>query len=117
MKGKKTMVLVVMLAGLSLYLTYRAVFIRTVTYSIGDVKITSTYNVLTAALSGRPSDKAGLSEDQVAAAQIRWNVFEEWVKSRKEFEGWQEDPAIFKKAHDAFRKEMSASKTRINIVR
>lgn len=105
----------------ALIFLYRFAFIRVVNYEIGGVKIPSMYNIATGTVrpilnyKGKESlrtvetqkaNKLGLTESQVIVAKLRWAIFEEWANSRKEYRGWQKDPVLFKKANDAFRKQL-----------
>ena len=104
---------------------YRLIFIRTVYYDIGGIKIPSTYNFLTGSVKpllnydGKPikqtvqdrrMKKVGLAEGQVTLAQFRWAIFEQWVRMHPEYKNWDKDSEIFKKANTAFRKEMEIKK-------
>lgn len=107
--------------ALALFLGYRILFIRTVNYEIAGVKIPSRYSILTGkvrpikdyhgkqalpTLDMHPANKLGLSDEQVAIAQLNWMVFQEWANSRPEFKGWDTDAETFKKANDAYRREV-----------
>lgn len=61
--------------------------------------------------------KMGLSKEQVLAAHIRWNVFEEWAASRPEYRGWDSDTRIFKKAHEEFIRQIRGTGTKVAIVK
>jgi hypothetical protein len=119
---------------IALALLYRLTFIRTVNYEIGGITIPSKYNVLTGSVrpikdykgkaitrtvGDRPAqaDKIGLSSDEVVSAQVRWAVFEQWVKSRPQYKGWDSDTQIFKKAQDDFLKEMQSSGRKVTIIK
>lgn len=123
---------ITIIAIIALLFFYRTLFIRTVNYEIGGIKIPSKYNVLTGkvkpiidyrgkelsrTVEARGAGKIGLSEEEVVVAQLRWAVFEEWVKAHPEYNGWQDDALIFKKAHDAFRKELEAKGLRFRIIK
>jgi hypothetical protein len=111
---------------------YRVAFIRTVYYEIGGIKIPSKYNALTGSVkpladykgksirltvADRKSENIGLSKEQVAMAQFRWSIFEQWANSRTIYKGWQDNPDIFKKANDEFRKDMEAHGPRFRIIK
>jgi len=117
---------------IALFLAYRLLFVRTVYYEIGGIKIPSKYNALTGKVrpilnyKGRPIKKViedrntknfGLSEEQVTLAQFRWAVFEQWATLRPEYKDWNTDPDIFKKANIAFQKAMDASGAKAKIIR
>lgn len=104
-----------------LFALYRALFIRIVNYDIGGVKIPSYYNLLTGkampisdyrgtgelpTIESRKMNKTGLSEGQTMGAQLRWSVFEEWLKTKPEYKGWESDPALFAKAQEDFKKNV-----------
>lgn len=67
--------------------------------------------------NGNRGTEAGLSEDQVVAAKVRWSVFEKWANEHSEYRGWQSDPGIFKKANAAFQVEMKEKGPRIKIIK
>lgn len=129
----KTKIALISLGGVILALAlYRIVFIRTVYYEIGGVKIPSRYNAVTGSVTplmnykgknirltveDRKAGHIGLSKEQVAMAQFRWSIFEQWANSRPEFRGWQDDPNIFKKANDAFKKDIEAHGPRFKIIK
>jgi len=111
---------------------YRVAFIRTVSYEIGGVKIPSRYNALTGSVrpiadyKGKPirltiadrnSENIGLSKEQVAMAQFRWSIFEQWANSRSQYKGWQDNSDIFKKANDEFRRDIEAHGPRFRVVK
>ena len=58
-------------------------------------------------LLDKKSDKIGLDTEDVTAAQFRWALFEEWVKSQRKYKGWESDPALFKKANEEFRNRIN----------
>lgn len=108
-------------AILVVFALYRILFIRTVNYDIGGVKIPSEYNALTGSVKPIPNyrgtgnlptveshkmDKAGLPESQTAGAQLRWSVFEQWIKTKPEYKGWESDAELFKKAQDDYKKNI-----------
>ena len=122
-KKIKAIIIVLLVAGAA-FLLYRLVFIRTVYYEIGGIKIPSKYNILTGTV--RPlsnykgkanlrtvetskTSKMGLTEEEVVIAKLRWAIFEQWVNSRPQYKGWQKSATLFKKANDDFRKETEAS--------
>jgi hypothetical protein len=119
----RTIFVLIILAGAA-FLFYKFVLTRTVYYEIGGIKIPSKYNILTGTAKpidnykGRPNlrtvethkaNKLGLSDDEVVIAKVRWAIFEEWANSRPEYRGWQKDAKIFKKANDAFRRQLGAT--------
>lgn len=126
------MVLVTIIALVGLFAMYRLIFIRTVNYEIGGIIIPSQYNALTGKatpITGYPGKSAlpsveggatgnlGLSEEQVLIAKLRWAIFEKWANSHPEYKGWETNAEIFKKAHDAFRKELESYGPRFKIVK
>lgn len=132
MYGKLKIAIIILIAGILGFALYRVAFIRTVNYEIGGIKIPSRYNALTGSVTpladykgkpirltvtGRKSENIGLSKEQIAMAQFRWSIFEQWANSRPQYKGWQENPDIFKKANDAFRKETEAHGPRFKIVK
>ncbi|MFA5143048.1 MAG: hypothetical protein WC522_02605 [Candidatus Omnitrophota bacterium] len=132
MKGKLSMVVVVLLFAGAVFLLYKFVIVRTVYYEIGGIKILSRYNMLTgtvkplsnykgkAALGtveASKSNKMGLSDEEVAIAKLRWAIFEQWVSRRPEYKGWQKSAVIFKRANDAFRREVEKSGKIINVAK
>jgi len=117
------MVFIISVIAMALIFLYRFAFIRVVNYEIGGVKIPSMYNIATGTVrpilnykgkenlrtvESQKANKLGLTESQVIVAKLRWAIFEEWANSRKEYRGWQKDPVLFKKANDAFRKQLEA---------
>jgi hypothetical protein len=108
----------------------RLLFVRTVNYEIAGISIPSKYNILTGKVtpiadykgtgqlkSIQPQPKnIGLSEEETAAAKIRWAIFEQWVSSKKEFAGWESDPEIFRRANEAFRDRMEKEGPKIRVV-
>jgi len=122
-KKLKALLVVLLFAG-AIFLIYKFVLVRTVYYEIGGIKIPSRYNVLTGSVKpisnykGRPNlntveaskaNKIGLTDEEVVIAKLRWAIFEEWVKARPQYRGWQKSAVIFKKANDDFRRELEAS--------
>ena len=100
-------------------------FIRTVNYEIAGVKIPSEYSLITGKIKPIPNYKGradlpsleprlaksiGLTDDQVTIARFRWAVFEQWVKERPEYKGWNTDETILEKARAAFKADMSKLK-------
>jgi hypothetical protein len=132
MNKKLKIALIAALAVMLGFALHRVVFIRTVYYEIGGIKIPSKYNALTGSVrpladyTGKPirltiadrkSENIGLSKEQVAMAQFRWSIFEQWANSRTQYRGWQDNPDIFKMANEAFRKEVEAHGPRFRIVK
>jgi hypothetical protein len=117
------------------FFLYKLVFIRTVNYEIGGIKIPSKYNLLTGSVKPIKDYKGkeikrtvennkqvqpknvGLSSDAVISAQVRWAVFEQWVKDRPQYKGWDTDKDIFAKAQSDFLKEMESSGRKVTIIR
>ena len=56
----------------------------------------------------------GFDRNDVTAANFRWALFEEWVKAKPQYKGWESDPRIFKAANEEFRK---SSKTNVEVVK
>ena len=132
MDKKVKILLVIGCAAVLLVVFHRPIFVRRANFEIGGIKIPSEYNILTGrarpildykgkAITRTVKDKnvgkVGLSEDQVVLAQLRWAIFEEWTKSHPEYKGWQNNAQMFKRANDAFRKEMDAAGPRFRIVK
>ncbi|MCM8760970.1 MAG: hypothetical protein NC938_00675 [Candidatus Omnitrophica bacterium] len=126
------MTLLSAVALVATFFLYRLVFIRTVNYEIGGIKIPSKYNALTGkvtpiinyrggeikkTVTDHNTNKIGMSGEEVTLAQFRWAIFEQWANSRPKYKGWQSNPAIFKAANEAFRKEMESSGQTINIIK
>ena len=118
------MILIAVISVAALFFIYKFLFIRTVYYEIGSIKIPSKYNILTGrvkpiknyegkeikrTVEDRKIGKVGLSDEQIVIAQFRWALFEEWANSHHEYDGWQDNAEIFKKAHDAFKKALESS--------
>ena len=114
------------------FILYKFVFVRTVYYEIGGIKIPSRYNILTGSVKplsnykgkanlrtveANKSSKMGLTEEEVVIAKLRWAIFEQWVNSRPQYKGWQKSAILFKKANDDFRKETEASGKIIQVVK
>ena len=134
MKNNIKTVLIAALALISCFFLYKLVFVRTVNYEIGGIKIPSKYNLLTGSVKPIKDYKGGeikrtvedrqaqpknigLSSDEVVSAQVRWAVFEQWVKTRPQYKGWDTDAQVFKKAQDDFLKEMEASGRKVTIIK
>ena len=111
---------------------YSLVFIRTVNYEIGGIAIPSKYNAFTGKVTpiinyrgaainrivvDRKANSIGMSNEEVTLAQFRWAMFEQWVKARPQYKGWEANPAVFRKANDDFRKALEASGQKITIVK
>jgi hypothetical protein len=129
---RNTLIIVAAIVGL--FLAYKLLFIRTVSYEMGGIKIPSKYNILTGKVKPikdykggeikrvvedrnvHPKD-VGLSADEVMSAKVRWAVFESWVKERPQYKGWEADQEIFKKAQDDFLKEMESTGRKVTIIR
>lgn len=122
MKLKSVVIFLLVIAAL--FLLYKFIFVRTVYYEIGGIKIPSRYNIVTGSVKpisdykGKPNlntveasktNKMGLTEEEVTIAKLRWAIFEEWVKSKPQYKGWQKSAIIFKKANDDFRRQLEAS--------
>ena len=132
MNKKIKIALITVLAAIAIYFAYNLLFIRTVNYQIGGYNIPSKYNVLTGKVSpiknykgkepkqtivDRKSGKLRLDKTGIVAAQVRWAVFEEWVKARPEYKGWDSDTEMFKKAQSDFLTYMAKSGRKINIIK
>jgi hypothetical protein len=133
-KNVKT-ALIITFTVLICFFLYKLIFIRTVSYEIGGIKIPSKYNILTGNVKPIKDYKGkelkrvvednkktqpkqiGLSSDEVMSAQVRWAVFEQWVKDRPQYKGWDSDKEIFAKAQDDFLKEMESSGRKVTIIR
>ena len=133
-KNVKT-ALIVTFTVLICFFLYKLIFIRTVSYEIGGIKIPSKYDILTGSVKPIKDYKGkelkrvvednkktqpkqiGLSSDEVMSAQVRWAVFEQWVKNRPQYKGWDSDKEIFAKAQDDFLKEMESSGRKVTIIR
>jgi hypothetical protein len=125
-------VLIAAVAVAAVVLVYRLVVIRTVNYEIGGIQIPSKYNALTGKVTpiinykggeikktvvDRKVNKIGMAGEEVTLAQFRWAMFEQWVKARPQYKGWDSNPAIFKKANEDFRKAMEGAGGKISIVK
>ena len=132
MKNNVKTVLIAALALITCFFLYKLAFVRTVNYEIGGIKIPSEYNILTGkarpildykgkaitrTVKDKKIGKVGLSEDQVVLAQFRWAIFEEWVNSHPEYKGWQDNAQMFKRANDAFRKELDTAGPKFRIIK
>lgn len=130
-KNLKT-IIIVLIASAVLFALYRLTCIRIVNYEIAGVKIPSEYNIITGkikpiinykgnkalpALERFNANKIGLTDDQVASAQLRWAVFEQWANSRPEYKDWGRNAEVFKEALEAFRKEIETYKLKARIIR
>ena len=130
-KKIKAFIIVLLVAGAA-FLLFKLVFILTVYYEIGGIKIPSKYNILTGTVKplsnykgkanlhtveASKTNKMGLTEEEVVIAKLRWAIFEQWVNSRPQYRGWQKSAIIFKKANDDFRKETEASGKIIQVAR
>ena len=133
-KNIKTALIAAFAVLVSVFL-YKLVFIRTVSYEMGGIKIPSKYNILTGSVKpikdykggqikrivedNKQSDpkNIGLSSDEAISAQVRWAVFEQWVKDRPQYKGWDADKELFAKAQDDFLKEMKSSGRKVTIIR
>jgi hypothetical protein len=117
------MAIISVLAIISIFLIYRALFIRTVNYNIGGIDIPARYNTLTGkavpisdykgktikkTVADSKTNRIGLDSDNVTAAKFRWELFEGWINSRPEYKGWESDPEIFKKANEKFKGSVHA---------
>lgn len=115
--------LILITAGL--YFIYRATVIKTVNYEIAGIKIPSRYNAITGTIKPIAhykgtaklktfdklrTGKLGLSDEQVVFAKLRWAIFEQWANSYPKYKGWQEDPAVFRKANDDFKAQLKGRK-------
>lgn len=133
-KSRVRVGIIIFISGAALFFFYRALIIRTVNYEIGGIKIPSRYNIITGTVKpikdyrGKEikrtvedktvlPKKIGLSTTEVVSAQVRWAVFEQWVKEREEYKGWDVNPDVFKKAQEEFLREMESSGRKVTIVR
>jgi len=125
------MCLLTALVAAAMILAYRIVFIRTVNYEIAGIKIPSKYNALTGKVTPiinyagraikntveeRKIDLTGMSGNQVTLAQFRWALFEQWVRTKPLYKGWETDPELFRKANEDFRKSLEASGARVTVI-
>ena len=126
------MALLTALVAAAMFFAYRLIFIRTVNYEVGGINIPSKYNALTGKVTPIVNYKGGLikktvadtrvgnvglSGEEVTLAQFRWAMFEQWVKVRPQYKGWESDPVIFKKANEDFRKAMDATGRKVSIIK
>ena len=124
--------LITALAVIGVILAYRLLFVRTVSYDVGGIKIPSKYNTLTGKATpikdykgpelkttdtDRDTKKIGLDSTEVVTAQVRWAVFEEWAKAQPEYKGWESDPEVFKQAQAAFLDYMEKSGRKVTIIK
>ena len=132
MTGKLKAIIIAVILGVAAFYLYKFAFIRTVYYEIGGIKIPSRYNMLTGTAKpisdykGRKTlstvetsktNALGLTDEEVTIAKLRWAIFEQWVRSRPQYKGWQKSPLIFKKANDDFRKELETSGKIIKVIK
>jgi hypothetical protein len=132
-KNIKTAVIVV-IASAALFLAYKLAFVRTVNYEIGGITIPSRFNILTGTVKPIKNYKGGeikktiqdnradpedigLSSETVVGARVRWALFEQWVKERPQYKGWDTDKEIFRKAQDEFLKEMESSGRKVTVLK
>jgi len=124
--------IVILLFAAAIFFLYKFICVRTVYYEIAGIKIPSRYNIITGTVKpisnykGKgnlktveaiKANKMGLTEEEVAIARLRWAIFEEWVKAHPQYRGWQKSPIIFKRANDAFRRELESSGKIIKVVK
>lgn len=124
--------IIAVIAICALFFGYRLLFIRTVNYEIAGLVIPSTYNILTgkahpiSGYKGQPikrtvkdisSKNIGLSDDQALLAKMRWAVFEKWAGAHPQYKGWEDNPDLFKEAHNEFRKEIESQGPRIRVIK
>lgn len=123
---------IIIICLIGVFFLLRMVLIRTVSYEIAGVKIPSEYNILTGrakpivnykgkgilpVVETKQSDNVGLTEDQVIVAKLRWAVFEQWANARNEYRGWQDNPEIFRKADDEFRRQLQQNRVRFRQIK
>ena len=126
--------LIAVIAALALFTAYKLTFIRTVNYEIGGITIPSRYNILTGSVKpikdykggaikrtveshdAKPKD-IGLASEEIVGANVRWAIFEQWVKERPQYKGWDADKEIFQKAQDEFLAEMKSSGRRVTVIK
>ncbi len=65
-------------------------------------------------MTGRKTGIVGFDKTDVTAANFRWALFEQWVKARPQYKGWESDPEIFRQANEEFRKN---SKMNVEVVK
>lgn len=124
MNKKKRSLIMGVIAVAVIIISYRVLFIRTVNYNIGGINIPAKYNVLTGkavpiknyggkelktTVTDRKFDKMGMDQNDVTAAQLRWALFDAWVKTRPEYKGWESDPEVFKKANEEYKAKIKAN--------
>ena len=64
----------------------------------------------------KPKD-IGLASEEIVGANVRWAIFEQWVKERPQYKGWDADKEIFQKAQDEFLAEMKSSGRRVTVIK
>lgn len=131
LNSKIRIALIVLVAAVALYFAYRLAFIKTVSYEIGGIKIPSKYNMLTGkatpisdykgtdpvrVVEGKTNGKMGLNTPEMVGAKIRWAVFEQWVKNKPEYNGWDSNPELFKKAQEEFLAQMKRDGRKIQVL-
>lgn len=119
MNSRLKFIIILIIAIAGIFFLFKLLVMRTVNYEIAGIKIPSRYNILTGAIkpisnykpAGKlktvetnKSNKLGLSDEQVVIAKIRWSLFEQWASSQPKYKGWQENPEIFRKANEEFKK-------------
>lgn len=122
-KNIRTLIITIA-AVIGLVAAFRLLFIRTVYYNIGGINIPAKYNILTGKAvpiknyTGKPIkrtvtdnkfDKMGFDDNDVTAAQLRWALFDAWVKSKPEYKGWESDPDLFRKANEEYKTKIQAN--------
>lgn len=127
-------VLMAAAVALALFLAYRLAFVRTVNYEIGGISIPSKYNILTGSVkpikdykgkaikrtiedTKAQPEEIGLASEEIVGAKVRWALFEQWVKERPQYSGWDTDQEIFKRAQDDFLKEMESSGRKVTVLK
>lgn len=123
MNAKTKNILLICVSLILAILIYRALFIKTVNYTMGAIDIPARYNVITGKttpitnykgkmpkriVTDRKTDNIGFDSQNVTAAKFRWELFEGWAKSQPQFKGWENDPEIFRKANEEFQKKVPA---------
>lgn len=119
------------IAVVGVMIAYKILFIRTVNYEIGGVTIPARYNILTKkatpiknykgqapkiAIENNAIAGTGLNSAEVASAQIRWALFEKWIKNQSEYTGWESNPELFEKAQKEFLEFMSKSGMKVRVI-
>ena len=61
--------------------------------------------------TGNKLGMPGLDRTDVAAANVRWAIFEEWVKAHPQYKNWESDPEVFKKANAEFKEKANSNVT------